>query len=159
MTFDLTSDVHYKEKFENVCHFYKNGHCRFGVDCRKDHPKFWQKFIYNGLAKQNRKGCDGKCGKLHPNACRDSLKNRECSREKCKFYHLKGTKNTEYKPEQRNLDNKNQAYQNHHQNQNSTPTFAAGPVFQESDSKVVSMLQLMMEEMRSWRTKKRKQTN
>ena len=119
MTFDLTSDVHYKEKFENVCHFYKNGHCRFGVDCRKDHPKFWQKFIYNGLAKQNSKGCDGKCGKLHPNACRDSLKNRECSREKCKFYHLKGTKKTEYKPEQRNLDNKNQAYQNHHQNQNS----------------------------------------
>ena len=29
-----------KKSYENVCHFYKNGHCRFEKDCRRDHPKF-----------------------------------------------------------------------------------------------------------------------
>lgn len=86
-----------KEKFENVCRFYKNGNCKFGKECRMEHPRFCKKFTKNGLAKNNPQGCDGKCGKLHPNACRESLKNKECSRTDCRFYHLKGTEFTKDK--------------------------------------------------------------
>ena len=79
-------------KFENTCYFYKLGKCKFGKECKKEHPKFCQKFINNGPIKLNTKGCDNKCNNLHPIACRDSIKSIECVREKCRFYHLKGTK-------------------------------------------------------------------
>ena len=49
-------------------------------------------FRSNGLKKGNKNGCDNKCGKFHPNACRDSLKDKTCIRNDCRFYHLKGTK-------------------------------------------------------------------
>ena len=88
-----------------VYHFHKHGN----------------KFIYNGLLKQNRNGCNGKCGKLHPNACRDSLKTRECGREKCCFYHpVPGTKNPStkntFQNQAQNL-NQNQIPSNQTQNQ------------------------------------------
>ena len=146
-----------KKKFENVCQFYKNGHCRFGKDCRKDHPKFCQKFIHNGHQKFGNKGCDGKCEKLHPNACRDSLKKRECSRDKCKFFHIKGTTKTEYKPNSQNSGEQSQLSSNF-QSPTATqvPTQSAipaqSPVFQGGQTEIVMMLRVMMEEMRSWRT-------
>ena len=56
-------------KFENACYFYKIGKCRFGKECKKDHPKFCQKFIIHGPIKFNPKGCDSKCNNLHPIAC------------------------------------------------------------------------------------------
>ena len=31
-------------KFENACYFYKIGKCRYGKECKKEHPKFCQKF-------------------------------------------------------------------------------------------------------------------
>ena len=68
-------------KYENACYFYKLGKCRFGKECKKDHPKFCQKFINFGPIKLNQKGCDSKCNNLHPIACRDSVKSRECARE------------------------------------------------------------------------------
>ena len=37
-------------------------------------------------------GCDNLCGMPHPNACRQAMKNRECDREGCRFFHIKGTK-------------------------------------------------------------------
>ena len=86
-----------KEKFENVCRFYKNGNCKFGKECRMEHPKFCKKFTKNGLVKHNPQGCDGKCGKLHPNACRESLRTKQCSRTDCRFYHIKGTEVTKDK--------------------------------------------------------------
>lgn len=77
---------------ENVCRFYKNGNCKFKKDCRKEHPKFCQRFTKHGLKSHNINGCDSQCGLLHPNACRESLRSRECSRDQCNFYHIKGTK-------------------------------------------------------------------
>ena len=85
-------------KFENTCYFYKLGKCKFGKECKKEHPKFCQKFINFGIIKNNSKGCDSKCNNLHPIACRDSLKSRVCDREKCKFYHLKGKKSQSQMP-------------------------------------------------------------
>ena len=53
------------------------------------------KFRSFGLRKFHEKGCENmKCAYFHPNACRDSMKNRTCPRNDCRFYHLKGTKNT-----------------------------------------------------------------
>ena len=81
-----------KFNMENVCRFYRNGNCKFKKDCRKEHPKFCQRFTKHGLKSHNVSGCDSQCGLLHPNACRDSLRSRECSRDQCNFYHIKGTK-------------------------------------------------------------------
>jgi hypothetical protein len=83
--------------FSKVCKFYRNGDCKFGAKCRQEHPKFCKKFTKHGLLRHNQNGCDSKCGKLHPNACRTSLRTRECDRESCRFYHIRGTKNT-FKP-------------------------------------------------------------
>jgi len=74
-----------------MCKFYKKGKCRYGKECRNEHPKFCKKFIKHGSLKFSPQGCDGKCEKPHPDACRDSLRTKECNREKCRFYHIKGT--------------------------------------------------------------------
>ena len=80
-----------KPDFSKVCKFYRNGDCKFGAKCRQEHPKFCKKFVKHGLKRHNQAGCDSKCGKLHPNACRTSLRTKECDREKCKFFHIRGT--------------------------------------------------------------------
>ena len=74
-----------------MCKFYKKGKCRYGKECRNEHPKFCKKFIKHGSLKFSTQGCDRKCGKPHPDACRDSLRTKECNRENCRFYHIKGT--------------------------------------------------------------------
>ena len=78
--------------FKDVCKFYKNGKCKFGKDCRQEHPVFCKVFSKHGLLKHNLQGCNSKCGRPHQNACRESLRTKECSRDDCRFYHLKGTK-------------------------------------------------------------------
>ena len=89
-----------------ICRFYGNGACKFKQDCRYEHPKMCNKFTKNGqLKKNNQFGCDGKCEKFHPNVCRDSLKNKECPRELCRFYHLKGTKLSSHKQEEPKSEN------------------------------------------------------
>ena len=74
-----------------MCKFYKKGKCRYGKECRNEHPKFCKKFIKHGSLKFSPQGCDRKCGKPHPDACRDSLRTKECNRENCRFYHIRGT--------------------------------------------------------------------
>jgi hypothetical protein len=74
-----------------MCKFYKKGKCRYGKECRNEHPKFCKKFIKHGSLKFSPQGCDRKCGKHHPDACRDLLRTKECNRENCRFYHIKGT--------------------------------------------------------------------
>ena len=88
-----------------MCRFYKLGKCKFGKECRNEHPKFCKKFIKHGISKFSVQGCDGKCGKPHPSACRDSLRSKECSRENCRFYHIKGTngKSTNQKEEEKKV--------------------------------------------------------
>ena len=41
----------------NVCHYFATNKCRFGKDCRKDHPKMCTKFKKFGLAKFHKAGC------------------------------------------------------------------------------------------------------
>jgi hypothetical protein len=78
-----------------ICRFYANGKCRFGPDCRSQHPKICQKYRLNGELKTDPKGCDGRCGSYHPNGCRNSLRNKTCTYKECKFFHLSGTKTIE----------------------------------------------------------------
>ena len=42
-----------------VCRFYKQGNCKFGKDCRNEHPKFCKKFTKLGILKYSQQGCDG----------------------------------------------------------------------------------------------------
>ena len=78
---------------ENVCHFFAMNKCKFGKDCRKDHPKTCLKFKKFGLAKFNKNnGCSENCEHYHPKACFESMKTKTCKRIDCKFFHIIGTK-------------------------------------------------------------------
>ena len=76
-----------------LCKFYMRRGCkhgRKGESCQFEHPKLCFKFIKNG---DRRGGCKlGKnCSYAHPKLC-DSYRSGVCKREKCGFYHIKGTK-------------------------------------------------------------------
>ena len=80
-----------------ICKFYKESRCRHGISGKRDgtcpfeHPKACQKFISNGT--QASRGCKkgAACTLFHPKMCFSSLKDKTCSREECKFLHIKGT--------------------------------------------------------------------
>lgn len=82
----------YKTEVQKLCHFYTKGVCKFGKECRFEHPKYCQKFKTHGLKKFNDKGCEESCNKFHPRACFESMKSKTCNRNDCKYYHLTGTK-------------------------------------------------------------------
>ena len=50
-----------KVKFnkDNVCYFYATNRCKFGKDCRKEHPKICNKFKKFGLKKFNKNNDTG----------------------------------------------------------------------------------------------------
>ena len=83
-----------------ICKKYRKGNCPHGLRgkklingnvCRYQHPRSCNKFCAFGS--RGPRGCkDGaSCQYFHPMLCRSSLKNRECTNEKCSFVHLKGT--------------------------------------------------------------------
>jgi hypothetical protein len=87
-----------KTKFNkgNVCYFYATNKCKFGKECRKEHPKICNKFKKYGLKKFNKAaGCNEECEFYHPMACFESMKTKTCKRTDCKFYHILGTKKEE----------------------------------------------------------------
>ena len=77
---------------KNICHFYTINKCKFGKDCRKEHPKMCPKFKKHGLKKFNKLGCEESCQNYHPKACFEAMKTKTCKRSGCKFYHIAGTK-------------------------------------------------------------------
>ena len=75
------------------CKYYMRKGCkhgRKGTNCTYEHPKLCFKFIQHG---DKRGGCKlGKsCTYAHPKLC-DSYKSGICRKERCNFYHIKGTK-------------------------------------------------------------------
>ena len=66
--------------------------------------------LYFTCVSHNDRGCEHSCKFYHPNACRDSLKDRKCSRNDCRFFHLYGTKKVEF--------NGSSQYKNQYSNQN-----------------------------------------
>ena len=88
--------------------FYVQKRCKHGMkgnDCHFEHPPICPKLLKFG---HTNKGCRGgsECDKLHPKMCRHSLRNKECPYEKCRFYHVNGTR---YVPE------KNDSWGSHEQ--------------------------------------------
>ena len=78
-----------------ICHFYTINKCKFGKECRKDHPKICIKFKKHGLKKFNKNGCEESCVDYHPKACFEAMKSKTCKRPDCKFFHVSGTKKSE----------------------------------------------------------------
>ena len=87
------------KKKKKLCKFYVKKTCKYGakgVGCEFDHPPKCIKFMSHG--DKNAKGCKkGKdCGSgYHPPICWDSLRDRVCGRENCKYRHLHRTKRRE----------------------------------------------------------------
>ena len=47
---------------KDICHFFATNKCKFGKDCRREHPKICNKFKKFGLIKFNNKnGCTEDC--------------------------------------------------------------------------------------------------
>ena len=111
-----------KKKTNELCRFFARGKCNRSKDCRFNHPNICKKFRQFGSVSTDSKGCDGKCNAFHPNACRNSLRNKSCSFSECRFYHLKGTKTTgrDSSGLSQNQNPKQNSNQNYNQNQNST---------------------------------------
>lgn len=92
---DLTqpeSEDKWEETMPKICRYYRRNECKFGKNCKFDHPEQCDVFKKNGLAKFNPRGCDGKCKKLHITVCKNSLKKGVCDKSDCKFFHTTATK-------------------------------------------------------------------
>ena len=91
---------HDKEK--ELCKSFKlGGKCPHGMNgtkkhnqwerCNKLHPKVCNKLLTHGT--RGPLGCDGKeCEKYHPKMCYSSLNTKVCTKEKCTYWHSKGTR-------------------------------------------------------------------
>ena len=153
-----------KASWEEACKFYRNGRCRFGKECRRAHPKFCPTFVKYGPKSLNPRGCDGNCAKLHPNVCRQSLRTKECTREDCRFYHLKGTcRNKANNPDNSTQKNENRKKHTPREGPTQTPWEQPNPqregtgnqeqgsVFQSAQitmMNAITMLAQQMEEIR-----------
>ena len=88
-------------KEKEICKSFKfGGKCPHGMGgmnkhkqwekCNKYHPKVCNKLLAHGP--QGSKGCNGNdCDKYHPKMCYSSLNTKVCSKEKCTYWHCKGT--------------------------------------------------------------------
>ena len=105
-----------KREEAELCKSFKfGGKCPHGMsgqkkhnqweNCKFSHPKVCNKLLSHGhRAKQ---GCDGKgCNKYHPKMCYSSVNTLLCTKEKCTYWHCKGTSfapevSARYKPPSR----------------------------------------------------------
>ena len=79
-----------------ICKYYITRECKYGragKECKFNHPRICQGFSRD---RDRRGGCTkGKnCQDFHPNTCWESLETKQCSRRKCRYFHLNGTKLT-----------------------------------------------------------------
>ena len=79
---------------DTVCKFFLKKCCKHGLKgekCNFAHPAICKKLLKYG---HTEKGCNkgSKCADFHPKMCFQSLKNKTCSYDNCRFYHVAGTK-------------------------------------------------------------------
>ena len=87
-----------KEAKAEVCKSFRyGGKCPHGMSglkkynqwdkCNKAHPKVCNKLLTHGT-----RGCNGKqCEKFHPQMYFASMNTKRCTKEKCTYWHCKGT--------------------------------------------------------------------
>lgn len=80
---------------KKICRHYISGSCKYGRagdGCEFLHPKKCNKFLTHG--DKASRGCKkGKeCPYFHPALCWGAARGGVCSRERCKFHHIRGTK-------------------------------------------------------------------
>ena len=74
------------KKSDVICKFYQNGRCKFEeAECRFKHPRICRKFNQFGPKIGINKGCGENCTFFHPNACKNSIKDRTCSYLECRL--------------------------------------------------------------------------
>ena len=89
---------------KDTCKFFLKTRCKNGIsdkNCKYKHLPVCNRLMRNGI--KGPFGCQrGKdCEFYHPHMCRESLKFKTCSRDQCKYYHVRGTvKNVPEAPEQ-----------------------------------------------------------
>ena len=98
-----TAQENNKKDDRPICIHYRRNRCKHGIsgrDCTFRHPKRCKRYISYG--NDARLGCQkgAKCENFHPQLCRNSLADKQCFDENCKFPHCKGTKRI--KPRQDN---------------------------------------------------------
>ena len=86
---------------KSICKSFKfGGKCPHGMsgkkqhgkwsECKWSHPKVCNKLLAHGTRGQQ--GCDGReCDKFHPRMCYGSMADRRCTKERCTYWHCKGT--------------------------------------------------------------------
>ena len=98
MTADKEKEVCKAFKFGGKCPHGMNGMRKYNQYERrnKTHPKVCNKLLAHGT--RGIQGCDGRnCEKYHPKMCYSSMKTKVCTKEKCSYWHCKGTS---FAPEQ-----------------------------------------------------------
>ena len=90
-----------RRKEKRICRaFQYGGTCPHGMsgkkehggrkECGWEHPKVCNRLLAHG--DRGSQGCDGStCPKFHPKMCHTSTTSRRCHRERCTFWHTKGT--------------------------------------------------------------------
>ena len=84
-----------KTSDKQICRFFERGLCRFGISgtkdgkCKFNHPRMCKRIINHGP--KSPYGCKGDCDKWHPKLCYSSINKKECLKEHCTFWHIKGT--------------------------------------------------------------------
>ena len=107
-----------------ICRYFVRKTCKHGVKgegCAFKHPKKCDRFMNHG--DKNSKGCKkgNSCAYFHPPLCWESLRERVCRRENCRYHHLRRTKKWEppvferrpsaqAKPEQANTQTTRRTY-------------------------------------------------
>ena len=90
-----------KKTCEIICNSFKfGGKCLHGMSgqkayglfekCDRAHPEVCNKLLTHGT--RGSQGCNGQeCNKYHPRMCYSSMVDKVCTRERCTYWHCKGT--------------------------------------------------------------------
>ena len=122
---DTSSDESDDGKKKPLCKFFENSRCKHGIsgkDCKFRHEKVCRRFMNYGKHKQH--GCNKgrNCEYFHPKMCWESLNNQTCSREKCKFSHIKGTQRKTPTQDSQSNQNKVNVWQSSQATNHKPPT-------------------------------------
>ena len=106
---------------KTTCWYWKNRKCRFGSNCKDDHPEQCKDILETGLCKESR------CKLAHPKICRNLFYKGYCPRgNACWFIHPSKIRNNQININNNNLGNRssvNNMNMNGYDNRNNENAF------------------------------------